>query len=110
MAEWSTCLLRTRLLPHSMATRIATALATRRKSVVGGLHRAGRHRWIVDDAGLAGGLAADAEFVILDDQNSDPIDGDSVERSIQQLLDLDRVQDPLPDSEDAVEAATNRLN
>ena len=46
--------------------------------------------------------------MILGDQNSDPIDGDSVEGSIQQLLDLDRVQDPLPDSEGAVEAAMNQ--
>ena len=64
--------------------------------------------WIVDDAGVAGGLAADAEFVILGDQNSDPIDGDSVDGAIQQLLNLDRVQDPLPDSEGAVEATTNQ--
>ena len=41
--------------------------------------------WIVDDAGVSGGLAADAEFVILGDQNSDPVDGDSVEGAIQQL-------------------------
>ena len=38
--------------------------------------------WIVDDAGVAGGLAADAEFVIVGDLNSDPVDGDSVEGAI----------------------------
>jgi hypothetical protein len=61
--------------------------------------------WIVDDAGVAGGLADDAEFVIVGDLNADPIDGDSVDGAIQQLLDLEVVQDPLPTSEGAVEAA-----
>jgi hypothetical protein len=64
--------------------------------------------WIVDDAGSAGGLAPDAEFVIVGDQNSDPVDGDSVAGSIQQLLDLERVRDPAPTSEGAVEAATTQ--
>ena len=64
--------------------------------------------WIVDDAGVAGGLATDAEFVILGDLNSDPVDGDSVEGATAQLLDLDRVQDSMPASEGAVEAATNQ--
>jgi hypothetical protein len=32
--------------------------------------------WIVDDAGVSGGLEPDASFVILGDQNSDPLDGD----------------------------------
>ena len=53
--------------------------------------------WMVDDAGSAGGLAPDAEFVIVGDQNSDPVDGDSLAGSIQQLLDLERVQDPVAD-------------
>ncbi len=64
--------------------------------------------WIVDDAGVAGGLATDAEFVILGDLNSDPVDGDSVEGAAAQLLDLDRVQDSMPASQGAVEAATNQ--
>ena len=35
--------------------------------------------WLIfDDAGSAGGLVPDAEFVILGDQNSDPLDGDSL--------------------------------
>ena len=34
--------------------------------------------WIIDDAGVSGGLTADAEFVILGDLNSDPLDGDSL--------------------------------
>jgi len=57
---------------------------------------------------VAGGLATDAEFVILGDLNSDPVDGDSVEGATAQLLDLDRVQDSMPASEGAVEAATNQ--
>ena len=56
----------------------------------------------------AGGLAADAEFVIVGDLNADPVDGDSVAGAIQQLLDLDRVQDPPPASEGAREAATTQ--
>jgi Endonuclease/Exonuclease/phosphatase family len=61
--------------------------------------------WIVDDAGVSGGLEPDASFVILGDQNSDPLDGDSIEGAAQQLLDLDRVHDPLPTSEGAVAAS-----
>jgi hypothetical protein len=43
--------------------------------------------YIYDDEGTFGGLAAGASFVIAGDQNSDPLDGDSVDGSIQQLLD-----------------------
>lgn len=50
-----------------------------------------RSGWIVDDAGLAGGLAAEASFVVLGDMNADPIDGDSVEGAIGQLLDHPRI-------------------
>jgi hypothetical protein len=61
--------------------------------------------WIVDDAGATGGLAADAEFVIAGDLNCDPVDGDSVTGAAEQVLALDRVQDPAPSSEGAVEAS-----
>ncbi len=61
--------------------------------------------WIVDDAGGAGGLDGDAEFVIMGDLNSDPLDGDSLPGAMQQLLDLDRLHDPEPSSEGAPEAA-----
>ena len=61
--------------------------------------------WIVDDAGRPGGLGVDADFVIVGDLNADPIDGDSVDGAIQQLLDLDGVHDPLPTSEGGPEAA-----
>jgi 3-phytase len=43
--------------------------------------------YIYDDAGGEGGLAAGEDFVIAGDQNSDPLDGDSIPGSIQQLLD-----------------------
>ena len=42
--------------------------------------------YIYDDDGDSGGLASGALFVIAGDQNSDPLDGDSVDGSIQQLL------------------------
>jgi 3-phytase len=43
--------------------------------------------YIYDDAGQFGGLAPGQSFVIAGDQNSDPLDGDSIPGSIQQLLD-----------------------
>jgi hypothetical protein len=60
---------------------------------------------IVDDTGATGGLAADAKFVIAGDLNADRLDGDSVDGAIEQLLDLDRVQDPEPASEGGADAA-----
>jgi hypothetical protein len=43
--------------------------------------------YIYDDAGTFGGLKPGSLFVIAGDQNSDPLDGDSIPGSIQQLLD-----------------------
>ena len=43
--------------------------------------------YIYDDAGTHGGLKPGELFVIAGDQNSDPLDGDSIPGSIQQLLD-----------------------
>ena len=43
--------------------------------------------YIYDDAGTFGGLKPGSAFVIAGDQNSDPLDGDSIPGSIQQLLD-----------------------
>ena len=65
----------------------------------------GRDRWIVDDQGDRGGLRSGSRFVIMGDQNSDPLDGDSVPGAIEQLLDLRQVRDPLPTSQGAPEAA-----
>ena len=65
-----------------------------------------RSAWITDDEGVAGGLRPGSAFVIAGDQNSDPLDGDSIPGSIQQLLDLPRVQDGVvPTSDGAVEAS-----
>jgi len=54
--------------------------------------------YIHDDAGVAGGLGDDASFVVAGDNNSDPVDGDSVSSGITQLLDAPRVIDPHPGS------------
>jgi hypothetical protein len=43
--------------------------------------------YLYDDDGVFGGLKPSEKFVIAGDQNSDPLDGDSVHGSIQQLLD-----------------------
>ncbi len=62
-------------------------------------------RYIYDDAGGRGGLGRHEPFVIAGDQNSDPLDGDSVPGAIQQLLDHPRVNTSLtPASRGAVEA------
>lgn len=47
--------------------------------------------WLYDDAGRRGGLAGDAGFVIAGDLNADPVDGDSVEAAVLQLLEHPRV-------------------
>ncbi len=62
-------------------------------------------RYVYDDAGRRGGLAPGARFVVLGDQNADPLDGDSVAAAIDQLLDHPRITDPRPTSDGAVEAA-----
>jgi len=62
--------------------------------------------YIYDDAGVRGGLAPGAPFVIAGDQNSDPLDGDSIPGAVQQLLEHPRVDARFtPSSEGAVEAA-----
>ena len=61
---------------------------------------------IYDDDGSTGGLRPGSAFVIAGDQNSDPLDGDSIPGSIQQLLDNPRVNTSVtPVSDGAVEAA-----
>jgi Endonuclease/Exonuclease/phosphatase family len=55
--------------------------------------------YIYDDTGTYGGLGSGALFVIAGDQNSDPLDGDSIPGAIQQLLDHSLVNDQnTPDS------------
>ncbi|HYJ67318.1 MAG TPA: endonuclease/exonuclease/phosphatase family protein [Nocardioidaceae bacterium] len=65
-----------------------------------------RAAYIYDDAGDHGGLPNGARFVIAGDQNSDPLDGDSVPGAVQQLIDHPRIVDPEPTSDGAVEAST----
>jgi len=56
-----------------------------------------RAAWIVDDAGQRGGIAEGARFVIVGDQNADPLDGSSLGAGIRQLLEHPRVHpDPMP--------------
>lgn len=63
-------------------------------------------RYIYDDDGVRGGLRRGSWFVIAGDQNSDPLDGDSIPGSIQQLLEHPLVNTKLtPSSEGAVEAS-----
>jgi hypothetical protein len=60
-------------------------------------------RYIYDDEGRRGGLRG-GKFVIAGDQNSDPLDGDSIPGAIQQLLDHRRIDARfVPSSEGAVE-------
>ncbi len=47
--------------------------------------------YIYDDNGEYGGLEPGSMFVIAGDQNSDPLDGDSIPGAVQQLLDNPRV-------------------
>ncbi|MCB0663924.1 MAG: endonuclease/exonuclease/phosphatase family protein, partial [Saprospiraceae bacterium] len=47
--------------------------------------------YLVDDKGIAGGLKAGSHFVIMGDMNADPLDGDSKDRAILQLLEDKKV-------------------
>ncbi|HEV3480551.1 MAG TPA: endonuclease/exonuclease/phosphatase family protein [Gaiellaceae bacterium] len=65
-----------------------------------------RAAYIYDDGGVRGGLEPGSRFVVAGDQNSDPLDGDSVPGAIQQLLNHPLVNtSKIPDSAGAVEAA-----
>ena len=65
-----------------------------------------RSAYIYDDARTYGGLKPGSAFVVAGDQNSDPLDGDSVPGAIQQLLDHPRVNTSVtPGSDGAVEAS-----
>jgi hypothetical protein len=72
-----------------------------------------RSAYIYDDQGRRGGLKPGSMFVIAGDQNSDPLDGDSIPGSIQQLLDHPLVNTRLtPSSPGGVEQALlqDRIN
>ncbi len=63
-------------------------------------------RYIYDDNGVHGGLRPGADFVIAGDLNSDPLDGDSIPGSTQQLIDHPLVNTKVtPSSPGAVEQA-----
>jgi hypothetical protein len=63
-------------------------------------------RYIYDDEGKKGGLEPGSRFVIAGDENSDPVDGDSIPGAIQQLIEHPLVNTkPTPTSEGAVEAS-----
>jgi hypothetical protein len=65
-----------------------------------------RSRYIYDDKGNFGGLAPGELFVVLGDLNADPMDGDSIPGTAQQLLDHPLVNTRLtPSSRGAVEQA-----
>jgi predicted extracellular nuclease len=62
--------------------------------------------YIYDDDGAYGGLHGHDLFVIAGDQNSDPLDGDSIPGAIQQLLDHGKINTKVtPSSDGAVEQA-----
>ena len=66
----------------------------------------GKSEYIYDDEGAYGGLKPGELFVIAGDQNSDPLDGDSVPGAIQQLIEHPLVNTKVtPSSAGAVEAA-----
>ena len=79
----------------------------RRDPLLGRLHHARpKSSYIYDDEGGHGGLKPGELFVIAGDQNSDPLDGDSIPGAIQQLLEHPLVNTKLtPTSAGAVEAA-----
>ncbi|MFD6068888.1 endonuclease/exonuclease/phosphatase family protein [Amycolatopsis lurida] len=68
----------------------------------------GKGRYIRDDNGRRGGLGAHEKFVIAGDQNSDPLDGDSVPGAISRLLNAPRVIETRPGSEGGVRAAQDQ--
>ena len=65
-----------------------------------------RSGYIYDDEGNYGGITPGDAFVIAGDQNSDPLDGDSIPGAIQQLLEHPLVNTRVtPSSDGAVEQA-----
>ena len=65
-----------------------------------------RSGYIYDDDGVYGGITPGDPFVIAGDQNSDPLDGDSIPGAIQQLIEHPLVNTKVtPSSEGAVEQA-----
>lgn len=65
----------------------------------------GDARYIYDDDGGRGGLREGDKFVVMGDQNSDPLDGDSLPGSIDALLKHNAIRDPKPAADGAEEAS-----
>ena len=95
-----TCSRRTRRRPCSTVPRTATASATTTRSASGPTtSRPARARGTSTTTTAARAASSPARsFVILGDQNADPLDGDSVAEAIDQLLDHPRITDPQPTS------------
>ncbi|WP_161564529.1 phytase [Okeania hirsuta] len=68
----------------------------------------GEGDYIYDDAGNFGGLAAGNSFVIMGDQNADPVDGDSFNNAINQLLENPLVNTSVTPGSNGGIDATNR--
>ncbi|BAZ40618.1 phytase [Calothrix sp. NIES-4101] len=63
--------------------------------------------YIYDDAGKKGGIAIGSRFVIMGDQNADPVDGDSYDNAIRQLLQNPGINtNVIPTSPGAAQQAT----
>lgn len=68
--------------------------------------RGGWRSWYqYDDEGRRGGLRPGSSFVIVGDYNADPVDGDSVDSAIDQLLRHPRITDPQATSAGGPEAS-----
>jgi 3-phytase/alkaline phosphatase D len=69
----------------------------------------GQGGYIYDDNGNTGGLAPGSRFVIMGDQNADPLDGDSFDFAIRQLTDNPLINNSeIPDSAGGVDAAARQ--
>ncbi|MDX2253996.1 MAG: endonuclease/exonuclease/phosphatase family protein, partial [Pseudanabaenaceae cyanobacterium bins.39] len=67
--------------------------------------------YIYDDKGKTGGIASGSSFVIMGDQNADPLDGDSFNNAIRQLLLNPNINtNSIPTSAGAVQQATLQGN
>ncbi len=61
--------------------------------------------WMIDDAGVQGPIDPDAQVIVLGDLNADPLKGDGDNATIAALIGHPRLQDPLPVSPGAAQAA-----
>jgi predicted extracellular nuclease len=68
----------------------------------------GENDYIYDDGGTFQGFAGGERFVILGDQNADPVDGDSVDGAILQLLNNPLINTSLTPSSDGGADASER--